>query len=149
MRAVSRLFNSVGLQMMLALVLLFLASTAQAEGFTIKDAQASFSQNALSVRASFDLQLSEAVDEALHNGVDIQLLTTLDLFTRRAYIWDQRIAQWAFTQQIRYHTLTNRYVLTSPQLTESKSFSTLNDLLDEISDFSFQSEPSQECGSSG
>ncbi len=113
---------------------------ANADGFTIEEAHATFNQTALSVDAKFDLQLSEAVSEALHNGVNLQLITTLDLFTRRPYIWDLRIARWAFTQQIRYHSLTNRYILTSPQQKESRSYSSLGDLLSDIEIFSFQSD---------
>lgn len=127
-------------RLLLILVLLAVAPQGKADNFTIENAQASFSQNALWVEADFDLQLSEAVDEALHSGVGIQLLTTLDLLTRRAYIWDKRIARWAFTYQISYHTLTDRYVLNSPQLEGSRSFATLSDLLDDISQFSFQSD---------
>ena len=140
MQGVSSLINSTGMRILLLLLVFLHSPVSSAEGFNIEDARASFSQNALSVEASFDLQLSDAVDEALHNGVDIQLLTTLDLYTQRPYVWDKRIAQWAFTQQIRYHTLTNRYVLTSPQLKESKSFSSLSGLLEEISTFSFESD---------
>jgi len=102
--------------------------------------EATFNQNSLTADATFDLQLTETVIEALHNGVSIQLLTTLDLFTRRPYIWDPRIAQWAFTQQIKYHSLTNRYVLTSPQQKGSESYSSLSDLFDDIEHFSFQSD---------
>jgi hypothetical protein len=113
---------------------------ANADGFTIEEAHATFNQTALSVDAQFDLQLSEAVTDALHNGVSLQLITTLDLFTRRPYIWDPRIARWAFTQQIRYHSLTNRYILTSPQQKESRSYSSLDDLFSDIESFSFQSD---------
>ncbi len=126
------------------LLLSFAPVTANARDFVIETAQASFSQSALSVTAKFDLQISDAVSEALHNGVSIQLLTTLDLFTQRPYIWDPRIARWAFTQQIRYHALTGRYVLTSPQQKGSRSFSSLSDLLNNIESFSFQSDISSD-----
>jgi hypothetical protein len=42
---------------------------ANADGFRIEEAHATFNQTALSVDAQFDLQLSEAVTDALHNGV--------------------------------------------------------------------------------
>ncbi len=123
-------------------ILIFAFSTinANAEGFTIEEAHATFNQNSLTADATFDLQLTEAISEALHNGVSIQLLTTLNLFTSRSYIWDPRIAQWAFTQQISYHSLTNRYILTSPQQKGSQSYSSLSDLFDDIEHFSFQSD---------
>ena len=114
--------------------------SAHAEEFAIREAQATFDQNALSVEAKFDLNLSDAVDEALHNGVSIQLITTLDLFTQRPFVWDKHIAQWAFSHDIRYHALTDRYVLTSPQHPEIRSFSSLSDLFSEIETFNFQSD---------
>ena len=137
-------FKSPGhiLKKLSACFLLFILSplAANADRFTIEEAHATFNQTALSVDAKFDLQLSETVSEALHNGVDLQLLTTLDLFTIRPYIWDPRIARWAFTQQIRYHSLTNRYILTSPQQKESRSYASLADLFSDIERFSFQSD---------
>lgn len=116
------------------------AQAADPPSFNITQARASFDKNALSVSARFELELSKPVEEALHNGVPIQLLTTLDLYSQRPYIWDKHIAQWAFSNEIRYHALTSRYVLTSPQREEIRSFSTLNDLFDEIEEFSFQSD---------
>jgi hypothetical protein len=111
-----------------------------ANEFSIEKASASFSQSSLSVDAKFNLQLSSAVNEALHNGVSLQILTLLDLYTQRAYIWDQRIARWTFTQQIKYHSLTNRYLLSSPQLKGSRAYSSRSGLFDDIENFSFQSE---------
>lgn len=138
---IARILRSTTGRLILCLILLYSAPmAANARDFTIESAHATFDQTSLSVDARFKLQLSEAVSEALHNGVNIQLLTTLDLFTQRAYIWDPRIAQWAFTQQISYHSLTNRYVLTSPQQKESRSYSSLNDLFSDIEDFNFQSD---------
>ena len=122
------------------LLLTFAPMAVNARDFNIDNAKATFNRTSLSVNAKFDLQLSDAVSEALHNGVNIQLLTTLDLYTQRAYIWDKRIARWAFTQKIKYHSLTNRYVLTSPQQTESRSYSSLNGLFDDIENFNFQSD---------
>jgi len=138
---ISHLFPSAIKRLLVcALLTLLVPGSANAQGFKIIQADATFDQSSLSVDAQFDLQLTETVSEALYNGVSIQLLTTLDLFTRRPYIWDQHIAQWAFTQQISYHSLTNRFVLNSPQSKESRSYSSLNDLFSDIRDFSFQSD---------
>lgn len=130
------------LRYILASLLLFFSCTTitQANGFTIESASASFDQTALSVNAKFDLNLSSAIDEALQNGVIISLMTTLDLFARRKYIWDEHIAQWAFTHEISYHSLTRRYILNSPQSNEVFSYSSLDDLLDQIETFTFQSD---------
>jgi len=123
-------------------IALVLASTtsSMAAGFVIEKANANFNQNALSVNAKFELSISDAVDEALHNGVSISLMTTLDLYAKRRYMWDERIAQWVFRHQISYHTLTRRYILSSPQTAESSSFSSLEDLLSQVETFSFQSD---------
>jgi len=127
--------------LLLSIALMFIpATTAMAAGFTIEKATANFNQNALSVNAKFDLNISDAVDEALHNGVSIDLITTLDLYAKRRYMWNERIAQWVFSHQISYHSLTRRYVLSSPQTAESSSFSSLEDLLNQVETFSFQSD---------
>lgn len=130
------------LRHILASLLLFFTcvTVTQAAAFAIEKANASFDQTALSVNAKFNLSLSSAIDEALQNGVSITLMTTLDLFDRRKYIWDEHIAQWAFTQEISYHSLTGRYILSSPQSNENFSYSSLDDLLDQIETFTFQSD---------
>lgn len=128
-----------GLFLSMIFTLVF-STPSMAAGFTIENASATFNQNALSVNAKFDLNISDAVDEALHNGVSISLITTLDLYTKRRYIWDERIAQWIFSHHISYHSLTRRYILSSPQSAESSSFSSLEDLLNQIETFSFQSD---------
>jgi len=127
--------------LLLSIALTAIPTTAtMAAGFAIEKATANFNQNALSVNAKFDLSISDTVDEALHNGVSIELVTTLDLYAKRRYIWNERIAQWIFSHQISYHTLTRRYILSSPQTAESSSFSSLEDLLNQVETFSFQSD---------
>lgn len=111
-----------------------------AEGFNINRADAEFNNSALSVKATLDLELSDAVSEALHNGVTIELITTLDLFKKRRFLWSDRIAQWRFNYQISFHSLTNRYVLTQPQYNESQSYTALGALLKQIETFDFESE---------
>ena len=87
--------SAPALRHLLTSLLLFFgyATIAQAGGFAIEKASASFDQTALSVNAKFDLNLSNAIDEALQNGVSINLMTTLNLFAKRKYIWDEHIAQ--------------------------------------------------------
>lgn len=130
------------LQHLLASLLLFFScvTIVQAGSFEIERANASFDQTALSVNAKFSLDLSNAIDEALQNGVTINLMTTLDLFARRKYMWDDLIAQWVFTHAISYHSLTRRYILSSQQSSENFSYSSLEDLLNQIETFSFQSD---------
>lgn len=140
MHTVPRFPGTLLINLLLILGLLLNSGTANSQSFKIDQAEASFNRNALSVSARFKLSLSEPVKEALHNGVTIQLRTTLDLYAKRPWIWDKQIAQWAFTYQIRYHALTARYVLTSPQHKEIKSFASLNDLLDDIEEFKFQTD---------
>ena len=126
---------------LLSLILLVLLSTGvQAEGFLIRQAEAAFNKSALSVNARFDLEFSEAIEEALHNGVNISLAIKLDLYKNRRYMWDERIAQWTFDRGISFHSLTNRYVLSSSNKNERQSFSSLSDLFDEIETFAFQSD---------
>lgn len=128
-------------QVLLTVLLLALLSVSvHADGFLIRQAKAVFNKSSLTVNARFDLEFSEAIEEALHNGVNISLTIKLDLFKNRRYRWDEHIAQWAFDRGVSYHSLTNRYVLSSSSKNERQSFSSLNDLFDEIESFSFQSD---------
>lgn len=131
---------SCGKLLFTMLLLLFLPAKAQAEGFIIHQAQAQFDKTSLSVSAKFDLQLKESAEEALHNGVNIGLIIHLNLFINRPYVWDKRIAQWSFYQEISYHSLTHRYILRSSESIESQSFPSLPDLFNKLASFDFQSD---------
>ncbi|MEE9447253.1 MAG: DUF4390 domain-containing protein [Arenicellales bacterium] len=122
------------------LSLFLFVPNAHAEGFNIVNANALFNQSSLAVDAQLDLSLSDAVEEALHNGISITLLMTLDLYKSRKYRWDERIARWPFRHHINYHSLSDRYVLTNHIEGESHSYASLVDLFNEIESFSFRSE---------
>ncbi len=122
------------------LFIVLLPFNVQADKFSIRQAQANFDKTSLSVDATFDLQLKASVEEALHNGVGINLVIHLDLYKNRRYVWDERIARWAFVQSISYHALTNRYVLSSSDSNDLQSFSSLTDLFNSIASFNFQSD---------
>lgn len=117
-----------------------LSMPAWSKEFTITTANASFDETELLVDAKFDLQLSDAIDEALQNGIDVRLTTTLDLFKQKRFRLDSRIARWTFNYDIQYHSLTSSYTLKSTQKDESQSFASLLELFNDIEMFHFESD---------
>ena len=132
--------NSFVRLMSIFILTVVLSMQAWSKEFTITRASATFDETALLVDAIFDLQQSDAIDEALQNGIHIRLTATLDLFKQKRFRWDKRIARWRFNYDIQYHSLTNSYSLEDAQKDESQSYSSLLELFNDIETFHFESD---------
>ena len=122
---------------------MLLASASQlalARSFEIKQVDASFNGQHLSVDSQFSLSLNDVVIDAIHNGIPVTLSTTIELFRPRKFWLDKQLANWQFDYTLRYHSLTSTYLLDSPFLSAAKSYSKLEDALQEIAKFHFDSE---------
>lgn len=109
---------------------LALPLTAQAAQFTINQAQIYQIGNAYSLNASISYPLTPRVQEALENGVPITFFQELQLIERTPLLWDWW--QWDETlwsdvirYELRYHDLSQQYMLYSPDAENHRNFTTL------------------------
>lgn len=124
-----------------AVLALLLSAPARAADFSILSAKAWFDHSQLLVDAQLDLELSDEVEEAVNKGIPITIVIDLRLYrVRHALIWDAEIASWEFPYQLQYHALTRQYLVKYPHSERVESYSTINEALQAMADFRFESE---------
>ena len=114
---------------------IFLGATlALASGFQVSSVQAHAAGATLYVSGLLELGLTDRVEEAVDNGIPIELTIDIRLYRRRALIWDQRLAQWRLRRELRYHALSGQYLVggASDAPLERENFDSLNDALTEM-----------------
>ena len=81
-----------------------------------------------------DLELTDAVIEAIDEGIEIHIVAQIKLLRVRPWIWDQSIGEWKTGFRLKYHDLSSTYVLTEDATGELESFTTIRDALDSLAD---------------
>lgn len=107
---------------------------ALADGIKVAQVQPQLLAERLVLNGTLDIGLSSKVEEALNNGIPLQFVAQVRLHRRRALIWDQTFGQWEFRRELRYHALSDQYLLTTerdlPQ--QRQSFETLAEALTRV-----------------
>lgn len=100
-----------------------------AASFEVVSVDAQLSGSELVARTRLEMSLSEQSEFALERGVALQIMVEMALHRRRAMIWDKRLARWQFPVELRYHALSNRYILNASETGEFETFRTVGDAL--------------------
>jgi len=82
-------------------------------GFVVKSASTELSDNVFYLHADIDYKFSESVIDALHNGVPMVVVLDLELFQRRPWWWDNKVASLEQRYQLQYHALSEQYLVTN------------------------------------
>ena len=122
-----------------AFLLLFCLNSQAAEHFYIDNASISKRGNGYSLNATIHYPLSPRVIEALENGVPITFLQHFRLSEPfpviGAYLpWDWRETHWStvISYQLRYHALSEQYILLAMDTDKRRNFPSLNSALDTL-----------------
>lgn len=110
------------------LLLLGAAGGARAE-FTVQSVQVGLASNELQVDAVLDLALSAPAEEALHRGIPLAIVFEIALEKHRRFWWDEDLGAWTLERRIRFHALSDRYLVTGPTPDARESFATLPEAL--------------------
>ncbi len=124
-----------GLAVIASLVLLSFQQSAVAArelGFHIIEAKAYVHESQIFVDVDAELNLSEEVLDALLNGVALTVIVETELTRQRSILWDETMAKTRRDYQIRYHSLSRKYLVSSINGGESGSFRNLDRALDYI-----------------
>ncbi len=119
----------------LFLLLLTLSANAFAD-FRITEGFSQLKGDTLRTQAAFDLSIGQDPLDALNNGIPLTLAVEMVLFRERAWLPNEKIAQWQFLYEINYHALSGRYVVSEQDSDEYTSFSTVNAALQAVGQFS-------------
>lgn len=103
--------------------------------FTIRSGATQLDNGTLTTRADIELDLSQQAQDALVRGIPLTIVLEMTLSRRRSIIWDERIAQWRFTRELSYHSLSGRYIVKGLNGAGQHSYRTLNEALDAIGSF--------------
>ncbi len=105
------------------------------ERFEIRHAQTSIIDDVYVLSTELDYSLHPEAEQILQKGLAIKFIIQAELFQKRNYWRDKKIA---YAQQIFFlqkNAITQKYVLTSPDVSEQKSFSTPIEAIRNLGDF--------------
>jgi len=116
----------------LLLVLAFIAAAvvsggAIGDGIESRNVSLIQGDDALVVRADFELELTQRLEEALNHGVALYFVVEFDLVRPRWYWFDEKTATEKLTLRLVYHTLSRQYRVSRGALYQN--FATLAEAL--------------------
>lgn len=116
---------------LLAIMLFCLTASVRAEtGIQVKTAELDMVDEVYQLKADFELNFSQAVEDALNKGVPLNFVVEFELNRPRWYWLDESISSVQRQMRISYHALTKQYRL--QQNEQQKSFATLAELKSEL-----------------
>jgi hypothetical protein len=116
---------------LLVMLLFCMAASARAEtGIQVKSAELDMVEEVYQLKADFELNFSQAVEDALNKGVPLNFVIEFELNRPRWYWLDENISSVQRQLRISYHALTKQYRL--QQQEQQKSFASLAELKGEL-----------------
>ena len=108
------LIASLRRQLAAALVLLaaLFAAPALAEGIAVQSASIEPADDGWNLEATFDVQFSQRLEEAVNRGVPLYFVVEFELSRPRWYWFDEKPVQLSQTYKISYTPLLRQYRLT-------------------------------------
>lgn len=130
---------SAAKRLMQLLCWLALPLTAQAAQFTINQAQVYQIGSGYTLNASISYPLTPRVQEALENGVPLTFFQEIQLLDRTPILWDwwqwdEIIWTTEIRYELRYHDLSQQYMLHSLDAENYRNFTTLASALNAMGD---------------
>ncbi|WP_153719384.1 DUF4390 domain-containing protein [Spiribacter salilacus] len=108
---------------MLGCVVWALAGTALSSGdFRVDNIVPRFEAELLSMDAQLTYRLSEKADQALTNGLPLEIQQTLQVQRKRKWWFNAAVVTQQRHYRIQFHALSRRYVLTRLETGASRSF---------------------------
>lgn len=102
--------------------------------FVVKDVQANLVQRQLHVSTKIELNLSEQAELAVENGVPLIVLTEFEL-VRAGLLWNSTLFRHSSGKRLRYHSLSDRYVVEDLELDKIATFSSVAEALENMGVF--------------
>lgn len=100
--------------------------------FSIIQANIYLENNFYKMDAKLNYHLTEPVKEALHNGVTITLELLVNIERERRYFWNENIATLKQGYRLKYHALTEHYLINYLNTGTEETFPKLETALDAL-----------------
>lgn len=109
-------------------------AVAFGSGFKVSSVQARTNESTLQLTGNVDLGLTPEVEEAIGTGIPIKLVFDVRLYRTRPFLWDEKMAGWTLTRELRYHALTGQYLVSASAdaPVARESFATLGEALAQL-----------------
>jgi len=112
---------------------MLLAGAARADApIEIVDASTRLEEGVWYLDADIDYRLNDTALEALENGLELDIELVIQLTERRRLLWDPEFAELKQRYGLRYHALTERYILRNRNSGEQVSFGALQPALEAL-----------------
>ena len=98
-------------------------------GFVIREARAELENNVYYLHADVDYRFSDAVLEAIHNGVPMVVILDVELYSTRRFMWDELVASLEQRYELQYHALSEQYLVSNLNSGEEYTSLTLHSAL--------------------
>jgi hypothetical protein len=116
---------------LLFMLLFCMAASVRAEtGIQVKTAELDMVDEVYQLKADFEVNFSQAVEDALNKGVPLNFVVEFELNRPRWYWLDENISSVQRQLRISYHALTKQYRLLQNE--QQKSFASLAELKSEL-----------------
>ncbi|NOX76387.1 MAG: DUF4390 domain-containing protein [Gammaproteobacteria bacterium] len=115
-----------GISTLVGCVLGVFGGLAQAEDFTVRNASTSLDQQIYRLSADLGYHFSPVALDALGNGVALTLVLDIEVFEPRRYLWGDVVAALEQRYQIRYHALSDQYILRRLNSGSQSAYSSLD-----------------------
>ncbi len=109
MRAWKSADGARGLAAALSLAMLFVSNAGA--GLKVAEVNARLTPGALALTGQLDIELPPRVEQALSKGIELPLRIELRLKRARRFLWDPTVAAWTLERRLRYHALSNQYMV--------------------------------------
>jgi len=111
--------------------LVLFSSAVQAESFSVSSAQITKIGNGYELNATIKYPLTPRIKEALDNGVPIVFSQELELFKSipllgKYWQWQETLWTTEIRHELRYHALSQQYVLHAIDTNSQRNFPSLN-----------------------
>lgn len=108
------------------------AETAEDSSFQVREARSLLVNGVYRISAQVQYRLGDQALEALQHGVPLVLEIRIQVYRQREWLWNEQVAELRQRYQLRYHALSQRYLVQSFNTGVQQSFQHLNDALHAI-----------------
>jgi len=127
-----RLLLGACLGLLLALVRPLAAQPLEQHAFVVRGGEVVLHDGDYRLDADIDFNLSPAAVDALESGVPLVFELRMELVRPRRYWLDENIAFLTQRYRLRFHALSQRYVLTNLNTDESQNYASIPSALDAL-----------------
>lgn len=121
----------LSIRSILALTMLLSAASSARADFFVRDVHADLTGDRVLVSARVDLSLSDEAERAVDNGVALDLVNEF-VVLRDAAFWNETVSTFQTRTRLRYHALSNHYVVEHIGSEELETYRSITEALRNI-----------------